>query len=65
MVRVLAAVDGLAQVRDNRVLVTAEETTMQATVQPIAVVVVVAVVTIPTRLEETADLVSSSFALQA
>ena len=65
MVRVLAAVDGLAQVRAIRVLVTAEETTMQATVQPIAAVVVVAVVTILTKLEETAGLVSSSFALQA
>ena len=65
MVRVLAAVDGLAQVRAIRVLVTAEETTMQATVQPIAAAVVVAVVTILTKLEETAGLVSSSFALQA
>ena len=64
-VQVVAAVDGPAQVRAVRALVTAEEATMQATVQPIAAAEVVAVVTLTTGMAATAGPVSSSFALQA
>ena len=64
-VQVVAAVDGPAQVRAVRALVTAEEATMQATVQPIAAAAVVAEVTLTTGMAATAGPVSSSFALQA
>ena len=64
-VQVEAAVDGPAQVRAVRALVTAEEATMQVTVQPIAAAAVVAEVTLTTGMAATAGPVSSSFALQA